>query len=48
MGSEEAILYLKSPAASVVQENAATLLCSETPEMFCGIRNFTQLSIGMG
>lgn len=33
-----------SPSASVVQESAATLFCSEAPEMFYGIQNFTSLS----
>ena len=30
------------------QENATTLFCSEAPEMFCGLRNLTWLSIRMG
>ena len=25
------------PSTSAVQENVATLLCCETPEMFCGL-----------
>ena len=33
----------KSPSASLVYENAATLMCREAPEMFCGLCNFTFL-----
>ena len=28
----------KSPAASVAEENLATLFCCEAPGMFCGIK----------
>ena len=36
-----------SPSMSAVKENAAKLFCSESPEMFCGLQNFTQFSIGI-
>ena len=34
----------KSPATSVVWKNAVTLFYCEAPEMFCGLRNFTEFS----
>ena len=37
--------FFLSPAASVVQQNAATLFYCEAPELFCGLRRLTWLYI---
>ena len=34
-------------AASVVQQNAATLFYCEAPELFCGLPHFTDSSTGL-
>ena len=38
-------VFAFSPLTLDVQENDATIICCEAPEMFCGLRNFTWLSI---
>ena len=38
----------KSPSTLVTWKNAATLICCEAPEMFCGIQNALRLSISKG
>ena len=38
----------QTPSTSVVLDNAATLFYCDAPEMFCGLQNFTWLSIFMG
>ena len=34
-------VFAFSPLTLDVQENDATIICCEAPEMFCGLRNFT-------
>lgn len=42
------MLIYKSPSKSVVWENAVVVFCCEAPLMFCGPRNLTRISNGMG